>query len=81
MPPLTLIFALVALLLIGGVTVRPFVLVILVGAMAGTYSSIGVASQILVLWSEGSFHRFLRVGPRPLPAAAPDAAAARRVSA
>ncbi|PZC49948.1 MAG: Preprotein translocase subunit SecF/Preprotein translocase subunit SecF [Chloroflexi bacterium] len=78
---LTLIFALVALLLIGGVTVRPFVLVILVGAMAGTYSSIGVASQILVLWSEGSFHRFLRVGPRPLPAAAPDAAAARRVSA
>jgi len=64
---LTLIFALMALLLIGGVTVRPFVLVLLVGAIAGTYSSIGVASQILVLWNEGSFHRFVRVGPRPAP--------------
>ena len=81
---LTLIIALVALLLIGGVTVRPFVLVILVGAMAGTYSSIGVASQILVLWTEGSFYRFLRAGPRPLRGAAADAATrdgATRVSA
>ena len=65
---LTLIFALVALFLIGGVTVRPFVLVLLVGAIAGTYSSIGVAAQVLVLWNEGSLHRRLRVGPRPAPA-------------
>lgn len=62
---LTLIVALIALFLIGGVTVRPFVLVLLVGAVAGTYSSIGVASQVLVLWNEGSFHKLLRVGPRP----------------
>ena len=62
---LTLVFALVALFLIGGVTVRPFVLVLLVGAVAGTYSSIGVAAQVLVLWNEGSFHKLLRVGPRP----------------
>ena len=65
---LTLIFALVALFLIGGVTVRPFVLVLLVGAIAGTYSSIGVAAQVLVLWNEGGLHRRLRVGPRPAPA-------------
>ena len=65
---LTLIFALVALFLIGGVTVRPFVLVLLVGAIAGTYSSIGIAAQVLVLWNEGSLHRLLRVGPRPAPA-------------
>ena len=65
---LTLIFALVALFLIGGVTVRPFVLVLLVGAVAGTYSSIGIAAQVLVLWNEGSLHRLLRVGPRPAPA-------------
>ncbi len=65
---LTLIFALVALFLIGGVTVRPFVLVLLVGAIAGTYSSIGVAAQVVVLWNEGSLHRLLRVGPRPAPA-------------
>ena len=66
---LTLIFALVALFLIGGVTVRPFVLVLLVGAVAGTYSSIGIAAQVVVLWNEGGLYRLLRVGPRP--AAAP----------
>ncbi len=49
---LTLILALVALMLIGGVTIRPFILVLLVGAIAGTYSSIAVASQIVVLWEE-----------------------------
>ena len=65
---LTLIFALVALFLIGGVTVRPFVLVLLVGAIAGTYSSIGVAAQAVVLWNEGGLYRLLRVGPRPAPA-------------
>ena len=49
---ITLILALLALVLIGGVTVRPFVLVLLVGAVAGTYSSIAVAAQIVVLWDE-----------------------------
>ena len=58
-----------ALFLIGGVTVRPFVLVLLVGAVAGTYSSIGIAAQVVVLWNEGGLYRLLRVGPRP--AAAP----------
>lgn len=57
---ITLIVALLALILIGGVTVRPFVLVLLVGAVAGTYSSIAVASQIIVLWEERSFHRLIR---------------------
>ena len=56
---ITLIVALIALFLIGGVTIRPFVLVLLVGAIAGTYSSIGVASQIVVLWEEGSIQRRL----------------------
>ena len=49
---ITLILALLALVLIGGVTVRPFVLVLLIGAVAGTYSSIAVAAQIVVLWEE-----------------------------
>lgn len=56
---ITLIVALIALFLIGGVTIRPFVLVLLVGAVAGTYSSIAVASQIVVLWEEGSIQRRL----------------------
>ena len=55
----TLIVALIALFLIGGVTIRPFVLVLLVGAVAGTYSSVAVASQIVVLWEEGSIRRWL----------------------
>ncbi|HJN93958.1 MAG TPA: protein translocase subunit SecF, partial [Dehalococcoidia bacterium] len=49
---ITLILALLALVLIGGVTVRPFVLVLLTGAIAGTYSSIAVAAQVIVLWDE-----------------------------
>ena len=57
---ITLIVALLALLLIGGVTVRPFVLVLFIGAIAGTYSSIAVASQIVVLWDEGSIQRPFR---------------------
>lgn len=49
---ITLVLALLALVLIGGVTVRPFVLVLLVGAVAGTYSSIGVAAQVVIVWDE-----------------------------
>ncbi len=49
---ITLILALLALVLIGGVTVRPLVLVLLTGAIAGTYSSIAVAVQVVVLWDE-----------------------------
>ncbi len=54
---ITLILALMALMLIGGETVRPLVLVLLAGAIAGTYSSIAVAAQIVVLWEEGSIQR------------------------
>jgi len=47
---LTVILTLVALFLIGGDTLRDFILVFLVGVTAGTYSSIGVATQLLVAW-------------------------------
>jgi preprotein translocase subunit SecF len=47
---LTVILTLLALLLIGGDTLRDFILVFLVGVTAGTYSSIGVATQLLVAW-------------------------------
>ena len=61
---ITVVLALLALLLIGGVTVRPFVVVLFIGTVAGTYSSIAVASQILVLWQEGTLPRLLRMTPR-----------------
>ncbi|HLZ69510.1 MAG TPA: protein translocase subunit SecD [Dehalococcoidia bacterium] len=47
---LTVVFTLVALLLLGGTTIQAFVLVLLIGIISGTYSSIAIASQILVEW-------------------------------
>ena len=44
----TLVFAIVALLLLGGGSIQSFLLVLLLGIGAGTYSSIFVASQILI---------------------------------
>ncbi len=59
---ITVVLALLALLLIGGVTIRPFVVVLFIGTVAGTYSSIAVASQIVYLWQDGTLPRFLRMG-------------------
>jgi preprotein translocase subunit SecF len=65
----TVVLAVVALLLIGGVTIRPFLVVMLIGVITGTYSSIFVASQILVTWEEGDIPRlFRRVIPKRAPA-------------
>jgi preprotein translocase subunit SecF len=47
---LTVLFTLLALLLFGGVTIRNFVLVLLIGIASGTYSSIFNASALLVVW-------------------------------
>ena len=59
---ITVVLALMALLLIGGVTIRPFVVVLFIGTIAGTYSSIAVASQIVFLWQDGTLPRLLRLG-------------------
>lgn len=47
---LTVVFVLTALLLFGGETIRYFVLALLVGIVAGTYSSIFIASPIILFW-------------------------------
>ena len=57
---LTLVFTLLALILFGGSTILSFLLVLLLGVIAGTYSSIGIASQLLVVWERGSFRKLLR---------------------
>jgi preprotein translocase subunit SecF len=68
----TVVLVLVAMLLMGGVTIRDFLLVLLIGIISGTYSSIFIASQLLVTWEEGSIQRlFRRFRPRrrrPSPA-------------
>jgi preprotein translocase subunit SecF len=43
-------FTLTALLLFGGDTIRDFVLILLIGLISGTYSSIFNAAQLLVVW-------------------------------
>jgi preprotein translocase subunit SecF len=47
---LTIIFMLLALILFGGDTVKWFVVALLVGTVAGTYSSPFVAGPLLIFW-------------------------------
>ncbi len=47
---LTLVLVLVSLLVLGGSSLRPFISALLIGAVVGTYSSIFIASQILIVW-------------------------------
>ncbi|MDP2948855.1 MAG: protein translocase subunit SecD, partial [Chloroflexota bacterium] len=66
---MTVVVTIVALLLLGGVTIQTFLLVLLIGIISGTYSSIFVASQLLVSWEEGDVRRlFGRLIPRLAPA-------------
>jgi preprotein translocase subunit SecF len=57
---LTLLFALLALMLFGGPTLQSFLLVLLIGVVVGTYSSIAIATQTLVVWEQGDIRRLLR---------------------
>ncbi|HLH23703.1 MAG TPA: protein translocase subunit SecF [Chloroflexota bacterium] len=67
---ITVLLTLVTLLLFGGVTIHTFVLALLVGIIAGTYSSIFNASMMLVVWENGEFKRLFHRGPREPEAAA-----------
>lgn len=51
---LTVLFVLLAMLLFGGESIRYFVLALFVGVITGTYSSIFVASPLLVVWEKWS---------------------------
>lgn len=62
----TAIFVLAALLLLGGPTIREFILALLIGIVIGTYSSIFTASQLLVVWDESLAGRFANLRTRLL---------------
>ncbi len=51
----TTVTVILAMLLFGGATLRDFLIVLLLGVVIGTYSSIFVAAQVLVLWEQRSF--------------------------
>ncbi|MBU1085484.1 MAG: protein translocase subunit SecF [Candidatus Beckwithbacteria bacterium] len=49
---ITIIFMLLALYLLGGVTTKWFVFALLIGTISGTYSSTFTAAPLLVLWEQ-----------------------------
>lgn len=57
------VLTIIAMFLIGGVTIQNFLLVLLVGVIAGTYSSIFVAAQVLVAWENHDIGRFFGRSP------------------
>ena len=57
---LTVMLALLSLALFGGITIRHFVIILLVGVFSGTYSSIFNASPILVVWENREWRTWLR---------------------
>ena len=63
---LTLVFTLLALVLFGGSTIKTFLVVMLIGVVAGTYSSIAIASQILVSWDQQDLSKFFKKIRLPL---------------
>ncbi len=61
---LTVLLTLFTLWLFGGVTIRNFVLALLIGIFSGTYSSIFNASMFLVVWENGELGRLFGRGRR-----------------
>lgn len=57
---LTAVLVLVTLILLGGETIRDFVTIMAIGIVSGTYSSIFIASQLLVSWDLGDFRNPFR---------------------
>lgn len=69
---LTTFFTLSALLLFGGESIQNFVLIMLIGLISGTYSSIFNAAQLLVVWEHEEWRRWFgrgRSGGEETPAA------------
>lgn len=50
---LTTLFVLLAIFLFGGETIRWFILALIIGVVVGTYSSIFIATSLLVSWQKG----------------------------
>ena len=59
---MTVEFMLLALALFGGVTLREFAIILLVGLFSGTYSSIFIAAPTLVVWENREWRTWFRGG-------------------
>ncbi len=56
---LNAMFVMIAILLFGGDSIKPFIAVLFVGLLSGTYSSLFIAAPLLVSWQKGEIP-FLR---------------------
>lgn len=62
----TTFMVLLAMLLIGGPSIRGLLLVVAIGVVVGTYSSVFIAAQFLVIWDRrefGNIFRWMRRAP------------------
>jgi preprotein translocase subunit SecF len=57
---ITLLFTLLALALFGGETIRHFVVILIIGVLSGTYSSIFIAAPMLVIWENREWANLFR---------------------
>lgn len=57
---MTVEFLLLALAMFGGITLREFASILLIGLLSGTYSSIFIAAPILVLWENREWRTWFR---------------------
>jgi preprotein translocase subunit SecF len=57
---MTVEFMLLALALFGGVTLREFSTILLIGLFMGTYSSIFIAAPILVVWENREWQQWFK---------------------
>jgi preprotein translocase subunit SecF len=67
----TVLLVLVAFLILGGGVIREFALAMFIGVVTGTYSSIYVASPILLAWPEKGMASGRRAAAAPTAPAAP----------
>ncbi len=63
---LTTLFVVLALLFFVGMSIQNFAVVLLVGIIAGTFSSICIAPTLLVVWEKGEWGRFIQWLPLPM---------------
>ncbi|HSF19735.1 MAG TPA: protein translocase subunit SecF [Vicinamibacteria bacterium] len=59
--------AVLPLFLLGGAALRPFAFVMLVGIVTGTYSTLGIASPIVLWWKQARRQRAQSASGRPKP--------------
>lgn len=62
---ITTMTVILAMLLFGGASLRDFLIVLLAGVVVGTYSSIFIAAQVLVLWERRAFLPWRRTVASP----------------